>query len=69
MIDLHLINMALAGLGIGAGAVVLIAVAVIAIAAQSQHRLASLLAGTSAISALSDRQAAPAESSLARRAA
>ena len=29
MIDLHLINMALAGLGIGAGAVVLIAAAII----------------------------------------
>lgn len=37
MIDLHLINLALAGLGVGAAAVVLIAAAVLAIAAFGRH--------------------------------
>jgi hypothetical protein len=68
MIDLHLINMTLAGLGIGAGAITLIAVAVIAIAALSQHATA-LRHGTSVIAMTSGRQSRPADASLARRAA
>ena len=68
MIDLHLINMALAGLGIGAGAVVLIAVAVITIAALSQH-VTALRHGTAVIPMLSGRQDTPVEASLGRRAA
>ncbi len=40
MIDLHLINTALAALGIGAGAVLLLAAALIAVAAIGQHRSA-----------------------------
>jgi hypothetical protein len=41
MIDLHLINLALASLGIGAVAAVLIAAAVITIAAVGRHRAAA----------------------------
>jgi hypothetical protein len=41
MIDLHLINVALAGLGIGTGAILLIAAAIITIAAIGQHRTAA----------------------------
>jgi len=40
MIDLHLINTALAALGIGAGVVLLIAAALIAVVAIGQHRSA-----------------------------
>ena len=40
MIDIHLINVVLAGIGIGAGAVVLIAAAVIATATGVQRRAA-----------------------------
>ena len=54
MIDLHLINMALAGLGIGAGAVALIALAVVAIAALSQH-VTALRHGTPVIPLASRR--------------
>ncbi len=68
MIDLHLINMTLAGLGIGAGAITLIALAVIAIAALSQHVLA-LRHGTSVIAMPSGRQGQSADAGLARRAA
>jgi hypothetical protein len=68
MIDLHLINMALASLGIGAGAVVLIAIAVAAIAALSQH-VTALRHGTPVIPIPSRVQATPADSGLARRAA
>jgi len=69
MIDLHLINIVLAGLGMSAGAAVLIAVAIIAIAALGQHRPASRRYGTSVISALSDRQGTPADTSPGSRAA
>ena len=41
MIDLHLINIAVASLGIGAGAVLLIAAVIIAIAALGRHGPAS----------------------------
>lgn len=52
MIDLHLINTALAGLGIGAAAVVLIVAAVLVIAAfarrgHAEHRIAPASAGAS----------------------
>ena len=68
MIDLHLINMALAGQGIGAGAVAAIALAIIAIAALSQH-VTALRHGTPVIPMPSGRQGTPAGASLARRAA
>jgi len=68
MIDLHLINMALAGPGIGAGAVVLIAVAVVAIAALSQH-VTALRHGTPVLPIPSRPAGTPAEAGLARRAA
>ena len=68
MIDLHLINLALAGLGIGAGAVVLFAVAIVAIAALSQH-VTVLRHGTPVIPIPSRAQGTPAEAGLARRAA
>jgi hypothetical protein len=68
MIDLHIINMALAGLGIGAGAVVLIAVAVVAIAALSQH-VTALRRGTPVIPIANRVQNPPAEAGLTRRAA
>jgi hypothetical protein len=68
MIDLHLINMALAGLGIGAGALVLIAIAIVAIAALSQH-VTALRHGTPVIPLPSRTQGAPAEAGLARQAA
>jgi hypothetical protein len=67
MIDIHLINVALAGLGIGTGAVVLLAAAVIAIAAILQHgtRVRSRKAPTSAVTA--PRLARPARRGLALR--
>lgn len=39
MLDIHLINMTLAGFGIAAGAAVLIAASIIVIAAMRQHRI------------------------------
>jgi nucleoside permease NupC len=38
VIDIHLLNMALAGIGIGVGVAVVIAAAIIAFAALAQHR-------------------------------
>jgi hypothetical protein len=68
MIDLHLINMALAGLGIGVGAVAAIAIAIIAITVLSQH-VTVLRHGTAVIPMPIGRQDTPADASLARRAA
>lgn len=58
MIDIHLINVALAGLGIGAGAIVLIAVAILCIAAISQHRTALRRASLPVRPAISEHKAA-----------
>lgn len=58
MIDLHLINTALAGLGIGAAAVVLIAAAILVIAAyarrgHAEHRIVPASADVSVHAAVS----------------
>jgi hypothetical protein len=58
MIDLHLINTALAGLGIGTAAVVLIAAAILVIAAvarrgHAEHRIVPASAGAPAHAAVS----------------
>jgi hypothetical protein len=59
MIDLHLINTALAGLGIGAAAVVLVAAAILVIAAlarrgHAEHPIAPASAGASSHAAVRD---------------
>jgi hypothetical protein len=61
MIDLHLINLALAGLGVGAAAVVLIAAAILTVAAfgrrstaARQHQLAPVTAHAAESAAPSD---------------
>lgn len=59
MIDLHLINVALASLGIGAGAVMMIAATVIAIAAIVQHRAATRSQQAHAQVTAKPRQASP----------
>jgi hypothetical protein len=62
MIDIHLINMALAGVGIAAGAAILLAVLIIVIAGIRQHRIGEradrLAAARTAVLARTARTAA-----------